>query len=53
MLTVFGEEDRIFAAIFAGPSSYLLKDESPEQIVQSIRDVNEGRMPMSRKRWNW
>ena len=47
MLSVFEEEDRIFAAIRAGASGYLLKDESPERIVQAIKDVHEGRMPMS------
>ena len=47
MLSVFEDEDRIFAAIRAGASGYLLKDESPDRIVQAIRDVHEGRMPMS------
>ncbi|MFK7969846.1 MAG: response regulator [Bacteroidia bacterium] len=47
MLSIFEEEDRIFAAIRAGASGYLLKDEAPDRIVQAIRDVQEGRMPMS------
>lgn len=47
MLSIFEEEERIFSAIQAGASGYLLKDERPEKIVQAVRDAHEGRMPMS------
>lgn len=47
MLTVFTGEDKIFQAILAGASGYLLKDEEPQRIVQSIKDAAEGRLAMS------
>jgi DNA-binding NarL/FixJ family response regulator len=47
MLTVFDDEDRIFDAILAGASGYMLKDEKPHRIINAIEDVREGRMPMS------
>lgn len=47
MLSIFEEEERIFAAIQAGAQGYLLKDERPDQIAKAIRDAHDGRMPMS------
>jgi DNA-binding NarL/FixJ family response regulator len=47
MLTVFDAEDKIFDAILAGASGYLLKDEKPSKIVAAIEDAMEGRAPMS------
>ena len=47
MLTVFDDEDRIFKAIQAGAKGYLLKDESPEKIHESIKMIMEGGAPMS------
>ncbi len=47
MLTVFDDEDRIFDAILAGASGYMLKDEKPHRIIHAIEDIKEGRMPMS------
>lgn len=47
MLTVFEHEDRIFAAIQAGASGYLLKDASAETIANSVRDLVGGGAPMS------
>lgn len=47
MLTVFEQEDKIFKAIQAGADGYLLKDEKPRKIVESIENAIEGRMPMS------
>lgn len=47
MLTVLDNEDKIFEAIVAGASGYLLKDERPTKILQAIEDAHEGRMPMS------
>lgn len=47
MLTVFDQEDKIFDAILAGASGYMLKGEKPSRIVQAIEDAKEGRLPMS------
>ncbi len=45
--TVYDDEDHIFEAILAGAIGYLLKDERPEFIAQSIREAVAGRVPMS------
>jgi len=48
MLTVFDDEDKIFEAIQAGASGYLLKDERVDKIISSIKEmVEEGGAPMS------
>lgn len=48
MLTVFDDDDKIFDAIKAGAIGYLLKDESVDKIVTSIKEVVEfGGAPMS------
>ncbi len=41
-LTSFAEDDQVFPAIQAGASSYLLKDVSPEDLVEAIRAVWRG-----------
>jgi NarL family two-component system response regulator LiaR len=41
-LTSFAEDDKVFPAIQAGASSYLLKDVSPEALVEAIRAVAHG-----------
>jgi DNA-binding NarL/FixJ family response regulator len=47
MLTVFDDHDKIFKAICAGASGYLLKTSPIEKIVESIRDVHAGGAPMT------
>jgi len=42
VLTSFSEEDRVFHAIRAGAMGYLLKDTSPEQLLQAIYAVHRG-----------
>ena len=42
MLTVFEEEDKIFAAIRNGADGYLLKSASPAEIVEAIEIVYSG-----------
>lgn len=42
VLTSFSEEDMVFAAIQAGALGYLLKDSSPQQLLQAIQDVHRG-----------
>jgi DNA-binding NarL/FixJ family response regulator len=47
MLTVFDHDEKIFDAIQAGASGYLMKDEKPIKIMNSIVDVMNGGVPMS------
>ena len=42
VLTTFAGEDKIFPAIKAGALGYHLKDASPEELVQAIRQVYRG-----------
>lgn len=41
-LTSFSEDDKVFPAIQAGAASYLLKDVSPDDLVDAIRAVHHG-----------
>ncbi|MEO5915378.1 MAG: response regulator transcription factor [Luteolibacter sp.] len=47
MVTVYEDPDRIFSALRAGASGYLLKRSAPEQVLTAIRDVGVGGAPMS------
>ena len=42
ILTTFANEDHVLAGINAGAHGYLLKDATPEQLLQSIRAVSRG-----------
>ena len=42
VLTSFVEDEKVFAAIKAGAMGYLLKDCSPEELLQSIQEVYRG-----------
>ncbi len=41
-LTSFAEDDKLFPAIQAGAASYLLKDVSPDALVEAIRAAHHG-----------
>ncbi|MFH0991289.1 MAG: response regulator transcription factor [bacterium] len=47
MLTVFEDEQKIFQSIQAGASGYLLKDDSPDSLVDAVRSLYKGGAPMS------
>jgi DNA-binding NarL/FixJ family response regulator len=47
--TVFEDRDRVFAAIKAGASGYLLKGSSPRELIESIHELHKGGAPMSPK----
>lgn len=42
VLTSFAADDKLFPAIRAGAIGYLLKDSSPEELIQAIRQVARG-----------
>jgi DNA-binding NarL/FixJ family response regulator len=47
MLTVYEDTEKIFKALAAGASGYLLKRLSPSKLLQAIREVHAGGSPMS------
>ncbi|MGV3773448.1 MAG: response regulator [Verrucomicrobiales bacterium] len=47
MLTVFDDHQKIFRAICAGASGYLLKGAQPEKIAEAIHEVLNGGAPMN------
>ena len=47
MLTVFDDEEKLFEAIKAGASGYLLKDEKPARLLRAINELQLGGSPMS------
>ena len=47
ILTVFEDDEKIFQAICAGASGYLLKTAGADAIVQAIRDALAGGSPMN------
>lgn len=46
-LTVHDSDDKVFAALCAGASGYLLKNTPPARLLESLREVAEGGAPMS------
>jgi DNA-binding NarL/FixJ family response regulator len=48
MLTVYQDPDTAFQAIAAGAHGYLIKPVMPKRLIEAIREVREGGVPMSR-----
>jgi DNA-binding NarL/FixJ family response regulator len=46
-LTVYDDDDRIFDALCAGASGYLLKNTPPARLLESMREAADGGAPMS------
>ena len=42
VLTSFGEDEKVWSAINGGALGYLLKESSPQRLIQAIRDVYRG-----------
>ncbi len=47
VLTAYGETDRIFDALRAGASGYLLKRTTPQELLTAVQEVVAGGAPMS------
>jgi len=47
MQTVFEDEDRVFDAICAGASGYILKDDLKNKLIDAIQELHYGGSPMS------
>jgi DNA-binding NarL/FixJ family response regulator len=47
MLTIYEDTDKIFKALAAGATGYLLKRVEPARLVDAIREVHEGGSAMS------
>ena len=47
VLTSFGEDDRLFAALRGGAVGFLLKDTEPAELVRAIRTAHAGQSPLS------
>ena len=46
IITSFAEDENVYQAIKAGALGYLLKDSSPQELMQAIHDVCEGRLSL-------
>ncbi len=47
MLTVYEDAERVFRALQAGASGYLIKRTAPHKLVEAIEDVRSGGAPLS------
>jgi len=47
MLTVYGDDERIFEALCAGACGYLLKKTAPARLLESLKEAVDGGSPMS------
>lgn len=47
MCTVYEEDDKIFDALKAGASGYILKKTQPAKLLEAIKELYEGGAPMS------
>ena len=47
MQTVFDENDKIFAAVCAGASGYMLKKTPPHKMLEAIHETYQGGAPMT------
>ena len=47
MLTVFDDEEKVFAAIQAGAAGYILKNAEPNNLLHAISEIYNGGAPMT------
>lgn len=47
VLTIHGEDEKVFEAICAGALGYLLKPSDPSRILDAVREVRQGKAPIN------
>jgi DNA-binding NarL/FixJ family response regulator len=47
MLTVYEDDDRVFRALKAGASGYLVKRDAAEKLLNALQEIQQGGAPMS------
>lgn len=47
MCTVYEDDEKIFEALTAGASGYILKKTAPGKLLEAIKELNDGGSPMS------
>jgi DNA-binding NarL/FixJ family response regulator len=47
MCTVYEEDEKIFEALKAGASGYIIKKTSPSKLIEAINELHKGGAPMS------
>ncbi len=47
VLTIHGEDEKVFDAICAGALGYLLKPSDPARILEAVREVRQGKAPIN------
>ncbi|MBK9760401.1 MAG: response regulator transcription factor [Flavobacteriales bacterium] len=47
MLTVFEDEERVYAALCAGAVGYMLKNTDPAKLIEALREAHTGGAPMT------
>ena len=46
VITSFSDDEKVYHAVKAGALGYLLKDSSPQELMQAIHDVYQGKMSL-------
>jgi len=47
MCTIYEEDEKIFEALSAGASGYIIKKTTPAKLLEAIKELHEGGAPMS------
>jgi DNA-binding NarL/FixJ family response regulator len=47
MCTIYEEDEKIFEALSAGASGYIIKKTAPAKLLEAIKELHEGGAPMS------
>ncbi|RYY49634.1 MAG: response regulator transcription factor [Chitinophagaceae bacterium] len=47
MCTIYEEDEKIFEALKAGASGYIIKKTTPSKLLEAIRELDQGGAPMS------